>query len=112
MERIASATVRPCAVSTSTCRSFATVSSAVCLFLLILSSSFGSKAIHQGGPLFRGQTSAGLPPYVIHGLCNFPGLMSLLGEGVRRQAAERRMWSGLIVISPPAFDSLPCIGHG
>ena len=33
MERIASATDRPCAVSTSTCRSFATISSAVCRFL-------------------------------------------------------------------------------
>ena len=53
-----------------------------------------------------------LPPYVIHGLCNFPGLVSLLGEGVRGQAAERHMGPGLIVISPPVFDPLPGIGHG
>ena len=33
IERIASATGRPCAVSTSTCRSFATISSGLCLFL-------------------------------------------------------------------------------
>ena len=33
IERIASATVRPCAVNTSTCRSFATISSAVGRFL-------------------------------------------------------------------------------
>ena len=32
VERIASATDRPCAVSTSTCRSFATISSGLCLF--------------------------------------------------------------------------------
>src|ERR671911_1189786 len=57
MERSASATVRPCAVSTSTCRSFATISSAVCRFLDIDPSSTGPKAIPQGGPLLRGQTS-------------------------------------------------------
>ncbi|MGO4526564.1 hypothetical protein AB4097_17080, partial [Microvirga sp. 2MCAF35] len=50
-------TERPCAVSTSTCRNFATISSAVCLFLGILSSSKWQKAIHQGGPLQRGQAS-------------------------------------------------------
>jgi hypothetical protein len=53
-----------------------------------------------------------LPPFVIHGLCNFSGLVSLLGEGVRGQAAERHMWPGLIVISPPVFDPLPGISHG
>ena len=40
---MAPATGRPCAVSTSTCRSFATISSAVCLFLGILSSPNGTK---------------------------------------------------------------------
>src|SRR5918993_1363795 len=44
IDRSASATVRPCAVSTSTCRSFATISSWL-------------RAIPQGGPLLRGQTS-------------------------------------------------------
>ena len=43
MERIASATGRPCAVSTSTCRSLATISSGLCLFLDIDPSSFGSR---------------------------------------------------------------------
>src|ERR671913_330899 len=57
IERIASATVRPCAVSTSTWRSFATISSAVCRFLVIDPSSKWPKAIPQGGPLQRGQTS-------------------------------------------------------
>src|SRR5450631_2591792 len=52
--RIASTTVWPCAVSTSTCRSFETISSAVCLFLPIAISS-SVKNIHQGGPLQRGQ---------------------------------------------------------
>jgi hypothetical protein len=33
--RTASATSRPCAISTLICRSFATISSAVCLFLAI-----------------------------------------------------------------------------
>src|ERR671917_462798 len=41
--RTASATGRPCAVSTSTCRSLATISSAVCLFLAILASSVWPK---------------------------------------------------------------------
>ena len=57
IERIASATVRPCAVSTSTCRSFATISSAVCRFLDSDPSSSWPKAIPQGGPLFRRQTN-------------------------------------------------------
>jgi hypothetical protein len=48
IERIASATGRPCAVSTSTCRSLATISSGLCLFLNIDPSSFGS---HE--PYFR-----------------------------------------------------------
>ena len=53
--RTASATGRPCAVSTSTCRSLATISSAVCRFLAILASSSWREAIPQGGPLLRGQ---------------------------------------------------------
>ena len=52
--RIASTTAWPCDVSTSTCRSFATISSAVCLFLPISVSS-SVKNRHQGGPLQRGQ---------------------------------------------------------
>src|SRR5918993_1229015 len=57
IERIASATGRPWAVRTSTCRSLATIASAVCLFLTIDPSSKWPKAIPQGGPLQRGQTS-------------------------------------------------------
>ena len=57
MERIASATDVPCAVSTSTWRSFVTISSAVCLSVLIFQSSIRPKAISQGGPLSSGQTS-------------------------------------------------------
>ncbi len=49
IERIASATGRPCAVSTSTCRSFATISSGLCRFLDIDPSSSWPKAIPQGG---------------------------------------------------------------
>jgi hypothetical protein len=45
IERIASATDRPCAVSTSTCRSLATISSAVCRFLDIDPSSAWYEAI-------------------------------------------------------------------
>jgi hypothetical protein len=62
IDRSASATVRPCAVSTSTCRSFATISSAVCRFLDIDPSSTGPKAIPQGGPLLRGQTTVSRRP--------------------------------------------------
>src|SRR4051812_15764537 len=53
--RIASATGVPWATSTSTWRSLATISSGLCLFLDMDPSSFGSKAILQGGPLQRGR---------------------------------------------------------
>jgi hypothetical protein len=48
----------PCAISTSTCRSFATISSAVCLFLAIL----------QGGPFQRGQITSrcGYKQYILY----------------------------------------------
>jgi hypothetical protein len=46
----------PCAINTSTCRSFATISSAVCRFLPIYVSS-SVKIILQGGSLQRGQIS-------------------------------------------------------
>src|SRR6195952_3594719 len=59
MERIASATFRPWETKTSTCRSLATISSAVCFFRLITTSSTWLKAIPQGGPLFRGQAIIG-----------------------------------------------------
>src|SRR5215211_7730643 len=57
MERIATATDRPCAVSTSTWRSFATISSGLCLFLDTDPSSSWLRTIPQGGPLLRGQTT-------------------------------------------------------
>jgi hypothetical protein len=56
IERIASATDRSCAVSTSTCRSLATISSGLCLFLDIDPSSSWLRVIPQGGPLLRGKT--------------------------------------------------------
>ena len=50
-------------MSTSTCRSLATISSGLCLFLDIGLSSTWPKAIPQGGPLLRGQTTgAGFKP--------------------------------------------------
>src|ERR671920_1343882 len=49
--RIASATACPCETSTSTWRSLATISSGLCLFLVIGPSSEGPQAILQGGPL-------------------------------------------------------------
>ena len=49
IERIASATVRPCAVSTSTCRSLVTISSGLCCFLDIDPSSSWPKASHTSG---------------------------------------------------------------
>src|ERR687893_1280147 len=61
MERIASATVRPCAVSTSTCRSFATISSAVCLFWLILSSSIRLESHTSGRTISQGADHRGRP---------------------------------------------------
>src|SRR5215207_4880164 len=59
IERIASATGRPCAVTISTCRSFATISSALCLFLDIDPSSFGSRE-----PYLRDDHSSGGRPGV------------------------------------------------
>src|SRR5512136_883338 len=53
---MASATDCPCVVSTSTCRSFATISSGLCRFLPISNPPSGSKAILHGGSLFSGQT--------------------------------------------------------
>ena len=55
--RTASATGRPWAASTSTCRSLLTIASAVCRFLAIFASSSWLEAIPQGGPLLRGQTN-------------------------------------------------------
>src|SRR5215213_8403442 len=51
IERIASATLRPCETNTSTCRNWATISSGLCLFLDIDPSSKWLRAIPQGGPL-------------------------------------------------------------
>src|SRR3954454_13768577 len=53
--RIASATGVPCATRTSTWRSFATISSGVCLFLPIVILLRLSRAILQDGPLQRGR---------------------------------------------------------
>src|SRR3954462_5281950 len=58
IERTASATLCPCDTSTSTWRSFATISSGLCLFLGIVV-LLGSKAIPQGGPLQRGGSVIG-----------------------------------------------------
>src|SRR5215207_5153145 len=54
IERIASATGRPCAVSTSTRRSFATISSGLCFFLNIDPSSFGSREPYLREDRFSG----------------------------------------------------------
>ena len=45
------------AVSTSTCRSLATISSGLCHFLPISNLPQGPNAILRGGLLFRGQTT-------------------------------------------------------
>ncbi|WP_449255500.1 recombinase zinc beta ribbon domain-containing protein [Bosea sp. (in: a-proteobacteria)] len=58
MARIASATGRPWDNSTSTWRSFATISSGLCFFCGIIGILQGSKSLLQGGPLFRGQASS------------------------------------------------------
>src|SRR5829696_2768945 len=62
IERIASATGRPCAGSTSTCRSLATISSGLCLFLDIDPSSFGSRE-----PYLREDHSSGGRPDLVGG---------------------------------------------
>ena len=54
----ASATGRPCAISTSTCRSFATISSAVCLFLAIYLILLGQNHT-SGRTISKGADQAG-----------------------------------------------------
>src|SRR5215210_3529193 len=56
MERAASATALPCAVSTSTWRSLATISSGVCVLFLPIDEPPSASASHiTGGPLLGGQ---------------------------------------------------------
>ncbi|RHZ95646.1 HsdR family type I site-specific deoxyribonuclease, partial [Cereibacter sphaeroides] len=50
-------TDRPCDTNTSTCRSFATISSGLCFFWGIPASSIRLESLPQGGPLFWGQTT-------------------------------------------------------
>src|SRR4028119_2250469 len=54
MARIASATLRPCDASTSTCRSLATISLGLCPFFAI-SVLLRLEAIPRDGPLRRGR---------------------------------------------------------
>jgi hypothetical protein len=59
IDRTASATDLPCAASTSTCRSLATISSGVCAFFLpIHEPPFASAAHIAGGPLLGGQVTS------------------------------------------------------
>ena len=58
MERAASATALPCAVSTSTWRGLATISSGVCVLFLPIDEPPSASASHiTGGPLLGGQVS-------------------------------------------------------
>ncbi|WP_417280685.1 hypothetical protein, partial [Celeribacter sp.] len=50
--------------STSTCRSFATISSGLCLFCPIRSSSIWLESLLQEGPLFWGQTTPRQTPSI------------------------------------------------
>ncbi|WP_373051376.1 hypothetical protein, partial [Thalassovita aquimarina] len=52
--------VAPCPTSTSTCRSFVTISSGLCRFLAILVLHFLK---HNGGPFQWGKTNV-LPPFL------------------------------------------------
>ena len=57
MERTASATAMPCAASTSTRRSLATISSGVCAFFLPIDEPSSASASHiTGGPLLGGRS--------------------------------------------------------
>ena len=59
IDRAASATALPCAASTSTWRSLATISSGVCAFFRpIRAPPFASAGHITGGPLLGGQVSA------------------------------------------------------
>src|SRR5215204_104143 len=59
IERIASATLRPCETSTSTWRSLATISSGLCLFLTMDPSSFSSHKPYFKADHFKGGGSEG-----------------------------------------------------
>src|SRR5215207_482424 len=93
IERTASATLCPCDTSTSTWRSFATISSGLCLFLGIVV-LLGSKAIPQGGPLQRGRiTLAAASEYDSALACTFRGGASrfvVTGNYVKREGTLLR----------------------
>src|SRR5215208_369272 len=84
IERTASATLCPCDTSTSTWRSFPTISSGLCLFLGIVV-LLGSKGIPQGGPLQRGRINGRVQ---LLGPVNVPLLIDLLLQS--RVEADRR----------------------
>src|SRR5215213_448204 len=80
MVRIASATGVPCATRTSTWRSFATISSGLCLFLDMGPSSFGSYEPYLRADHFMGGGSLGRGDQTGHR--DLPGFQSF------RRAAE------------------------
>src|ERR671912_682415 len=115
IERIASATDCPCAVSTSTCRSLATISSGLCRFLDIGLSSTWPKAIPQGGPMLRGQTRSlgrllrrARPP--APGAVSFSGLWGPArpgpgGVGRQTATAAGRCWERAPCCSRPGSSA-------
>ncbi len=51
-----------------------------------------------------------LTPFVVHRLYKLSGCKSLVGEGSGRQAAQGRMRSVFVVVTPPFFDARAGIG--
>lgn len=49
--------------------------------------------------------------FVVQGLCKSSGVVSLVGEGIRGQAAECCVGSVFVVVGPPFLDPVAGIGH-
>src|SRR5215210_3008607 len=80
MERAASATALPCAVSTSTWRSLATISSGVCVLFLPIDEPPSASASHiTGGPLLGGQVTVDRAEVAHAGCCCAKNLLGKIG---------------------------------
>ena len=55
------------------------------------------------GPVLTHSGDIELPRFVVQVLGNFSGCLSLACELVRRQVAERGVWSVVVVVAPPFF---------
>ena len=104
--RIASATGRPCDNSTSTCLSFATISSGLCFFCGIPGILQRLESLLQGGPLFRGQTRRSRRQYAKRSTLHWPFVALCITPPAsppspgRRRVARRLQLPALLQVHP------------